>query len=43
MLGFFKGFLSLQPVPLPLTGSIPSSASLLVAEMNRITDQAVLE
>ena len=43
MLGFFKGFLSSQPVPPPLTGSIPSSASLLVAEMNRITEEAVLE
>lgn len=45
MLGFFKRFLSLEPVPLPLppTGSLPSSASLLVAEMNRITDEAMLE
>jgi hypothetical protein len=43
MLGFFQGFLSSQPVPLPLTGFIPSSASLLIAEMNRITDEAMLE
>jgi hypothetical protein len=45
MLGFFKGFLSSEPVPPPPppTGSLPSSASLLVAEMNRITDEAMLE